>query len=183
VDQWLSSPAGSGLALLARIGIGSLLTASGLVKIWGGHQRFRNIVEAYELLPRWAIAPAALLIPWLEIAIGLGVLIGTLWPLPVVAAAVLLAAFAVALAINVRRGHTNLDCGCFADPHSRTLSWRSVVGRVALASVSLVVAYAPPDWAQDGLVYAFFFTLGLAGVWILLRALSVMTQEWREAGS
>ena len=86
-------------------------------------------------------------------------------------------AFAVALATNVRRGRTDLECGCFGESRARPLSWRTVVVRVGLALASVVITLAPPRWEQDGLEYAFVFTLGWAGAWILLRALSVMTQE------
>jgi hypothetical protein len=179
MDQWLSSPAASGLTLLARIGIGSILTVSGLFKIRAGHLRFRNVVAAYALLPSWAISPVSRVVPGLEIAIGASMLLGLLWPHPAMAASSLLAVFALALAINILRGRRDLACGCFGKESLRPLSWRTVAGRVLLVSASLLAVYAPTSWTVEAFAYALVFGLAWAGAWILLQALSVMTPEWR----
>lgn len=182
MDQWLSSPTVSSLALLVRIAIGGMLTVAGLVKLRGGYERFRGVLEGYAVLPGWAVSLVGHLVPWMELLIGASLLLGVLWPYAAIAASGLLTAFTVALAINVIRGRSDLACGCFGGIRSRPLTWRTVVGRGVMASGSLLVAYAPASWSTEKLEYVLVFALAWAGAWALLRALFALSAEGQGVG-
>lgn len=109
---------------------------------------FRQALAGYRLLPDALIAPAAFAIPLAE-AVGAAAL---LFPDTRMAGAIgliaLLLAFAAGLAINILRGHTDIDCGCSgfaatraASDAPRGIGWLHV-GRalllVALAATALV---------------------------------------------
>jgi uncharacterized membrane protein YphA (DoxX/SURF4 family) len=73
---------------------------------------FAKAIYEYRLFPAWSIAPAALVVPWLELLAGAALCLGfrkrsaALWVM------ILLLAFLAALGINLGRDHP-VDCGCF----------------------------------------------------------------------
>lgn len=99
---------------------------------------FRIAVERYELLPPlWAVPVGAALIA-AEVAIAVGLWLPRVAPVAAVAAAALLALYAVAIAVNLRRGRRDLDCGCGGPAGRRPISGWLVVrnGVVAAAAVA-----------------------------------------------
>lgn len=76
----------------------------------GGFAEFVGTVRDYRLVP-WPRAAAVVLS-----AAEATVVLGLLWPgtrqIAAVAGAGLLAAYALAIGINLRRGRTTIDCGC-----------------------------------------------------------------------
>ena len=120
---------------------------SGLVFVLGAvgklrHARiFQGVVANYRLLPAAAVAPAAMLLPWTELAVGLALIAGERRVAPVLAAAVLML-FAAAMAVNIRRGRSHIDCGCgtatLHQPLRRALVVRNLLLAAAVAAVPLV---------------------------------------------
>ena len=100
------------LVWIARLAIVLLFGAAGLSKL-RQPVAFSEAVAAYGLLPRRAVAPAALAMAAAEV-IGAALL---LWPAGRLAGAALLGAllliFSAAIAINIARGRTDVDCGCW----------------------------------------------------------------------
>ena len=96
---------------------------------------FSQALAGYRLLPDALTAPVAFAIPLAE-AIGAAAL---LFPDTRTAGAigVALVAFAAAIAINLLRGHTDIDCGCSGFAAARTDAPRGIgwlhVGRVLLS--------------------------------------------------
>jgi uncharacterized membrane protein YphA (DoxX/SURF4 family) len=74
--------------------------------------RFEAILRDYRLLPALASRPLALLIPAIELTLGLGWVLGLLPRIAALASAGLLAAYALAIGINLVRGRIYIDCGC-----------------------------------------------------------------------
>ena len=71
---------------------------------------FQGVVANYRLLPESTIPAFALLLPPVEAAVATALLFTpSSWP--AVSAASLLILFAVAMAINIRRGRRYIDCG------------------------------------------------------------------------
>ncbi|MCO8610759.1 methylamine utilization protein MauE [Burkholderia multivorans] len=103
LDPVLASSAQAGAAAVVLLGAVAKLRAP---------VAFRDALAGYRLLPDALVAPAALAIPLAE-ALGSAAL---LFPDTRTAAAIgliaLLLAFAAALAANILRGRTDIDCGC-----------------------------------------------------------------------
>lgn len=97
---------------IARLGVTVLFAAAGLSKLWR-QTAFRDAVGSYDLLPGRAIAPVALVLAAAEVA---GAIL-LLWPAGRSVGAVLLGGllllFSAAIAINLARGRTDIDCGCW----------------------------------------------------------------------
>jgi Methylamine utilisation protein MauE len=79
---------------------------------WREPERFRASVDAFALLPSVLVKPLSYLLPAVETAAAVGLLFASMRPFGAYALIALFVAFALALAINVVRGHTDIDCGC-----------------------------------------------------------------------
>ena len=97
-----------------RLTLGTLFLYAGFSKLYPpDHQfLFAMAVSAYRLLPTWGVIVVARALPWLEVSLGLLLILG--WKLRYVAAfaALLLAGFVTAMTITYFRG-IETDCGCF----------------------------------------------------------------------
>ncbi len=74
--------------------------------------RFEAILRDYRLLPEFLVRPIAMLMPVIELTLGLGWISGLSPRATALASAVLLAMYALAIAINLMRGRIYIDCGC-----------------------------------------------------------------------
>lgn len=106
-------------------------------------EEFHGVVRNFRLMPEWLASPFAKVLPWLEVAIAVGLLVDASVPFAAAAASVLLVVFAVAIGINVARGRKAIDCGCFRTGYKQSLSWFLVARNVVLAGGGLMLATAP----------------------------------------
>lgn len=101
---------------------------------------FAGVVANYRLLPAALVRPAALALPVVELAAALGLLVPASRPAAGAVVAALLLAFAAAMAINLRRGRDEIDCGCFVSLLRQRISWALVARNLLLAACALVLA-------------------------------------------
>lgn len=121
------------LGLLVRVALAALLAAAGIGKL-RDRRRFDGTVLDYRLLPpRLALRLAAPL-PWVELALGVGLLAGVRQAS--LAAALLFGIYGVAMAVNLARGRRLIDCGCGDEPQ-RLNGWL-VLRNVLLAAAALL---------------------------------------------
>jgi uncharacterized membrane protein YphA (DoxX/SURF4 family) len=93
-------------------------------------------VEAFKLLPPWAVQLVAHVLPFTEIALGLLVLSG--WKLRIWASlltAIMLGFFVVVLRAYVL--HMDINCGCFATPEPINL--KKVLEDAAMAALAVLM--------------------------------------------
>jgi uncharacterized membrane protein YphA (DoxX/SURF4 family) len=100
-----------GIGTLARLGLAAVWLVSGWIKVSDPNQTY-IAVRAYDLLPDGAVSPVAAAVPFLELALGVLMLIGLGTRLVAVFSAVVLLAFIGAVAQAWVRG-LSIDCGCF----------------------------------------------------------------------
>ena len=99
---------------------------------------FVGALDAYRLLPSAGVMPVARLLPGVEVAIALLVLVPATRHFGLIAFAGLIAIYAVAIAVNLMRGRRQIDCGCGGDVH--LLSWGLVLRNALLAGVALAMS-------------------------------------------
>lgn len=104
-------------------------------------EEFYGVVRNFRLLPDGPSRIAAMVLPVTELAVAAGLLITPLAVPAALTAAVLLAVFGLAIAINVLRGRTQIDCGCFRNGMKQRISW-AMVGRNAVLAVAALGAAA-----------------------------------------
>lgn len=106
----------------------AILFATAAVSKLSQRETFAAVVENYRILPPALVRPVAASLPVAETLLALMLVTPVpLW-IPAATTAALLAAFAVAMAVNVLRGRRFIDCGCFRSDLRQELSWW-MVGR------------------------------------------------------
>jgi hypothetical protein len=126
------------LVYAVQLLLGGTFLASALPKL-RSPAAFRATVADYRLLPAAAAPAAAWGIAIAELFIAASLLGGWLAGPSVALALVLVAGFATATALNLRRGHI-VSCGCFGDPAER-VSARGLA-RLSLIAGGLVLLAA-----------------------------------------
>jgi hypothetical protein len=116
--------------------IGLLLLISGTRKLLD-RERLTQVMAAYRLVPAALLLPACWVLIGTEIGLGaaLSLRIGVVGAS--LGSALLLAAYAVAMGINIRRGRTRIDCGCSLRSGS-TLHPALVVRNLLLVCTALI---------------------------------------------
>ncbi|MHC1730218.1 MAG: MauE/DoxX family redox-associated membrane protein [Syntrophobacteraceae bacterium] len=103
---------GKYLFFLTRLVLGAIFIAASIDKIIHPGQ-FAKIIYNYQLLPEYLINIVAIVLPWLEVFLGL-LIIAEFWlPGAAVLANLLLFSFFSALIYNLSRG-MDVHCGCFS---------------------------------------------------------------------
>jgi hypothetical protein len=159
------------------------LTCAGLVFLLAGLQKMQHwrllagVIANYRLLPGWAVGPAAALLPPLELLLAVLLLSAQLQPWPVIAAIALLLLFAAAMAINVTRGRTHIDCGCGQEFLAQHLSWtlvarNLVLGALLIASLGTAIP-VPLSEAVTGATAGLGFFL----LYLLFNVFSALPQS------
>jgi uncharacterized membrane protein YphA (DoxX/SURF4 family) len=99
------------IGLLVRLGLAAVWLVSGAIKVSDLNQTY-IAVQAYDLLPGSVSSLAAGALPFLELALGVLLLVGLGTRLTAIVSIVVLVAFIGAVAQSWARGLT-IDCGCF----------------------------------------------------------------------
>jgi hypothetical protein len=125
--------------------------------------RFESILRDYQLLPEILVRPLAVLMPAIELTLGLGWISGLSPRITVFASAVLLATYALAMTINIVRGRIYIDCGCgfgASTGGEQALSLSLVARNILLIGLALL-ALIPTTGRDLGIAD---FVVVLAGV-------------------
>jgi len=154
-------------ALLACMGAGvlALVFARSAAHKLAEFSFFSATLGEYRLLPALFVGPAAMTLAIAEVA-AIGLL---LFPDTRTAGAFLamglLSLYAMAMAINLRRGRYRIDCGCGGP--GQMISWALVIRNLLLAGVASLVAFntAALDAIPAGTLVVF---AGVLLCWLLL---------------
>ena len=93
----------------------------------------------------------------------------------------MLVVFAAAMAINLNRGRTDLECGCGTAAIGQHLQWRLVARNGGLACILVATALCCDAVRPLGFLEVLPGAFGLALVYLALSAVwaSGSTQKWR----
>jgi hypothetical protein len=155
------------LQLALRASLALLLAAAAWHKL-GDLGRFRAVVAAYDLLPSSSVVAAATVAALVEAALAASLVFGVGVRFAGPGAAALMLVYAAAIFVNVRRGRTDIDCGCMG-PASRVplgplLVARNLVLAGAAVLLALPVSARPLVWFDAVSVLA--TTAAMAASWL-----------------
>jgi uncharacterized membrane protein YphA (DoxX/SURF4 family) len=165
--------AASSVAGRICVGLVFILAATQKTQHW---RIFSGVLANYHLLPQTLVTPVAALLPPAEMLVGILLLSAQIRPFGALAAVVLLSVFAVAMAINLNRGRSEIDCGCGHSFLKQNLSWVLVgrnAGLVALLIPSLIFTKVMP---APLLLTGVAAGLGLFLLYLLLNLFSALPQ-------
>lgn len=120
------------------IGLAVLFIGSAWHKL-SSPRRFEAVLRDYRMIPGLLSRPVSLLVPGLELTLGLCWLSAFMPRITALASAALLALYALAIGINLVRGRTYIDCGCgfgTVSGKEQPLSTGFVVRNILLAGLA-----------------------------------------------
>lgn len=146
------------LGLLARLVLGGVLLVAGALKV-GRPLTSQRAVQAFDVLPYDLAGWVGLALPFVEIVIGVLLILGLFTRLSAILGTLLMVAFVIGIAQAWARG-LSIDCGCFGGG-----------GEVAASETKY-----PQDIARD-------LGLALCGVWLWVRPQSLASLDRALFGS
>jgi uncharacterized membrane protein YphA (DoxX/SURF4 family) len=99
------------IGLIARLVLGGVLLAAGLLK-YQHLDKSQMAVRAYELLPVSLANILGITLPFIEIAVGILLVIGAAVRISAIVAGILMGAFLIGISWAWAHG-LSIDCGCF----------------------------------------------------------------------
>jgi uncharacterized membrane protein YphA (DoxX/SURF4 family) len=132
----------SWLVLILRIVLGAIFIVAGGSKI-GHADVFAAQIAGFRLLAPAVIAPIAIALPFLEILLGIYLILGLFTRTAAWAAVILLGIFDLAIASAVVRGMT-VSCGCFGPADASVTTWPEVARDAIFVILAAVVALRAP---------------------------------------
>lgn len=114
---------------------------------------FETVLAAYRVMPQALVPTAARLVPAVELACAVAMLIPDLRQAGVCVALASLAGYSAAIAVNLRRGRLHIDCGCSGFSRRQPIDSR-MIARNACMAVVLACALAPQGARQLGVTDA-----------------------------
>lgn len=135
------------------------------------NRRFQAQLAAYQLVPEPLLAISAKTLPWIEMSLVFTLLIPYTRVLAASLAATLLVVYALAMAINMSRGRSEIDCGCGDIP--QTLSPMLLLRNAVLAAGALVLTVPVVERAITtmDLIFVALFTAVLATAYLMVELL------------
>jgi hypothetical protein len=135
----------------SRAALGLLFLATAILKL-ADWRAFKRAVAGFELVSDRATPVVAMLVAGLEIAGGAMLATGLAVRLGAALMALLLAAFNLALIVNLLRGRRRLDCQCYGRSAVR-IGWGHVAQNTALLAVAALAGIvSEPPVASPGRV-------------------------------
>jgi uncharacterized membrane protein YphA (DoxX/SURF4 family) len=127
---------------LARVALAAVLITAGVLKV-GHAPALAASIAAFRLLPAGVIPFLAVVLPLLEVLLGLYLIAGLFTRAAGIITAVMFALYAAAIASAVIRG-IPADCGCFGPGEHAVADWPHVVLDLALALLAAFVSKNAP---------------------------------------
>lgn len=125
------------LRLFLRLALGAIFVYAAWTKLRQPWQLFASSIDAYGLLPMWAVKLEARVLPWGELLLGLLLVSGRFLRTASIAASLLLLGF-FAVMVRTYASGIQIECGCFGP--GDVISIRSLARDGTLLLASLVLA-------------------------------------------
>ena len=101
---------------------------------------FAEVVYNYQILPDGLINVTAIFLPWLEMLMGIFLIMGFWMPGTVIWCNTLLVVYIGTLCFNLARG-LDVNCGCFSTTKGSTISIETILWDVAFLVMSVYLLF------------------------------------------
>jgi thiol-disulfide isomerase/thioredoxin/uncharacterized membrane protein YphA (DoxX/SURF4 family) len=118
------------IIVLVRIALSVVFSLAGITKLMD-QAGTREAVENFGA-PEASAPAIALILPFVELAIAIGLLFSQTTAVSAISGLLLLGLFILAISVNLARGQTH-DCHCFGQLYSRPLGWPTLVRNIVFA--------------------------------------------------
>ena len=124
-----------------RILIGILFLVSGIEKLTRNHENFILVVQSYKVLNDHGAVYVAKVIPWVELALGIFLIVGLKIRASLTALWILVSAFIAVVGSALFRKLPIDDCGCFGDAVSFPLKGILIFDAALWALLLLMIVF------------------------------------------
>ena len=124
------------VALVLRIALGAILVYSAWSKLKDSWALFAMAVDSYQVLPLWGVRLVARTLPWVELLIGVLLIVGRWMRVATVACSILLLVF-FGLMVRAHLKGMEINCGCFGP--GEAISWRTLLRDGTMVAGSLLL--------------------------------------------
>lgn len=133
--------------LAVRLGLAAVFLWSAAPKI-AAPDLFAWNVHNYQILPPWGVNTMAITLPWLELVVGIFLLVGWWTRASATIVALLMSMFMAGFVMATARG-LNVSCGCFevGQGHAATPLWQVLLRDAAFLMAALLLMRFP--WAPS----------------------------------
>ncbi len=121
-----------------RVALGVIFIYAAWTKLRVPWQLFAMAIDDYRIAPQWSLEPLARALPWVELAIGVLLVVGRWVRTAATGASLLMVAFVILMARAYAKG-MNISCGCFGP--GEIISWRTLLRDASLLAMSLAVMW------------------------------------------
>jgi uncharacterized membrane protein YphA (DoxX/SURF4 family) len=136
------------VAVLLRGVLGMVFLVAAAGKL-ANPEEFARTIANYQLLPVALVNLPAIVLPWLELVVGMLLIAGIRLRVAATVAALLLGIFTLALISALVRG-LDIHCGCFSQTAAERIGWGRVLEDVLLLAAALLLAWwAPQQWTLE----------------------------------
>jgi len=125
------------LALVLRVALGAIFVYSAWTKLKDSWALFAMAVDSYQVLPLWGVQWVARTLPWMELAIGVLLMVGRWMRVATVVCSLLLLLF-FGLMVRAHLKGMEINCGCFGP--GEAISWRTLLRDGAMVAGALLLA-------------------------------------------
>jgi uncharacterized membrane protein YphA (DoxX/SURF4 family) len=124
------------LELVLRLALGGIFVYAAWIKLRDPWQMFAMAIDSYGLLPLKAVELTAKTLPWIELALGLWLIVGRWLRVPTVLVTALLMVF-FGLMIRAYAKGMEINCGCFGP--GEAISWKTLLRDGSMLGGSLLL--------------------------------------------
>lgn len=163
------------LLVAAAIGLIVLVFARALLHKASDFEGFRQTVEDYRVVPAALAGPAAIGLGAVEALAVVGLIVPATREAAALGAIGLLGLYAVAMALNLVRGRTSIDCGCGGPGQS--ISWTLVARNAVLAAIAGLVL-APMAARPLGVVDMVALPVMVLTTWLVLLVIEQLARTF-----
>ena len=136
----------SGVSLAARLFVAAVFLIAAVPKIIDPYN-FGLSIATYQMMPLEVINGMALLMPWLELAVAVLLIIGYRTRAAALLVTFMLMVFMIAIYQAIARDLMLTSCGCFAsEAASDEVSWHTFIRDVIYLIPTLFVLFNPKDF-------------------------------------
>ena len=136
------------LALILRIALGVIFVYAAWIKLNTRWELFALAIDSYQILPMRWVEFVAHTLPWVELAVGLGLIVGLWLRVWATITSVLLAVF-FGLMVRAYAKGMEISCGCFGP--GEIISWKTLVRDGSLLAGALALTWMSFLSAVDSL--------------------------------
>ena len=125
------------IQIVARLVLGGLFLLVGLGKIEHAVS-FAGEIGNYDLLPELLVNISAIVLPWVEVILGLMLILGYKMKTSALLTGGLLIVFIAAVGSAFARG-LNIDCGCYSQYVSQKVGWDKIIENSILTVFAILI--------------------------------------------